>query len=324
MLSPHLKFGTLSVRTFYHRVMAINAAAKGHSTPPESLIGQLLWREYFHANQWATKNYSQIRGNALSRYIHWDLQTKYDAKGVELERGAMEEIWRTEEPVAYERLMAWKEGRTGFPWIDALMRQLKQNGWMHHLGRHSVACFLTRGHLWISWERGTEVFAQHLVDHDASVNEGNWYVPSHCLLDSTDPSSCRMWLSASAFFHQYYRVYSPATYGQKSDKSGALIRKYCPELDGLPDKYIYEPWKATPAILKSAKVVLGVDYPKVSPPYIVLPSSTDVIVLQRIIDDAAMKDSCMKDMKAAYAAKLYGQFPPSSSFDHKLTRYFSR
>lgn len=142
------------------------------------------------------------------------------------------------------------------------MRQLKQEGWMHHLGRHSTACMLTRGQLYISWERvrpapsfqlgahprkqGMEVYEELLVDHDSAVNGGNW-----------------MWLSCSAFFAQYFRVYSPATYGQNTEKTGKLIRKYCPELKGYSDKLIYTPWLATVAVQKAAGCVIGVDYPKV-------------------------------------------------------------
>lgn len=114
-----------------------------------------------------------------------------------------------------------------------------------------------------------------------------------------------MWLSASAFFHQYYRVYSPATYGQKSDPSGALIRHYCPELAQLPDKFIYEPWKAPNATLAKAGVTLGADYPEVS-----CRGAWSVRSLkpasQRIIDDKVGKEAAMRKLKAAYAAKIYG------------------
>ncbi|KDE04854.1 hypothetical protein MVLG_04714 [Microbotryum lychnidis-dioicae p1A1 Lamole] len=273
-LSPHMKFGTLSCRLFWYRVKEIEAKFKAHATPPESLIGQLLWREFYHANQAATPYFNRIRGNNASRYITWSLQTRYDEQGDELPRAEMEKIWREEESKAFEQFQAWKEGRTGFPWIDALMRQLRQEGWVHHLGRHSLACFLTRGQLYISWERGADVFDRYLIDWDPALNAGNW-----------------MWLSASAFFSQYFRVYSPATYGQKSDKSGALIRKYCPELDGLSDKYIYEPWNASPAELKKAKVVLGTTYP------------------ERMVDDKVAKAKALTLIKAAYSAKLQGDDP---------------
>lgn len=97
-----------------------------------------------------------------------------------------------------------------------------------------------------------------------------------------------MWLSASAFFSQYFRVYSPATYGQKSDKTGALIRKYCPELSKFPDKFIYEPWLAPLAVQKAAGCIIGVDYPA------------------RMVDDKKAKETAMSGMKVAYAAKIQG------------------
>merc|ERR1719456_1813516 len=71
-------------------------------------------------------------------------------------------------------LAAWEKGCTGYPFIDALMRQLRQTGWMHHLGRHAVACFLTRGDLWQSWTRGRDVFDKLLLDSDWALNNGNW------------------------------------------------------------------------------------------------------------------------------------------------------
>ena len=98
---------------------------------------------------------------------------------------------------------------------------------MHHLARHCVACFLTRGDLWQHWEEGARVFDYYLVDADWAVNNANWY-----------------WLSASAFFSQYFRVYSPISFAQKYDKNGNFIRHYVPELKDMPAKFIYEPWKA--------------------------------------------------------------------------------
>ena len=72
------------------------------------------------------------------------------------------------------KLEAWKNGKTGYPWIDACMTQLKEQGWMHHLGRHAVACFLTRGDLWQSWEKGADHFEETLIDFDWALNVGNW------------------------------------------------------------------------------------------------------------------------------------------------------
>ena len=125
------------------------------------------------------------------------------------------------------------------------MRQLRQEGWIHHLGRHAVACFLTRGDLWISWEEGQKVFEELLLDADWALNAGNW-----------------MWLSASAFFHQFFRVYSPVAFGKKTDPEGKYIKKYVPELAKFPSGIIYEPWKANLETQKKLGCIIGKDYPK--------------------------------------------------------------
>lgn len=144
-----------------------------------------------------------------------------------------------------EKLNKWKEGKTGFPFIDAIMTQLKSEGWIHHLARHAVACFLTRGDLWQSWEKGMLHFEEMLLDADWSLNAANW-----------------QWLSASAFFHQYYRVYSPIAFGKKTDKTGEFIREYLPVLSKMPDKYIYEPWLAPKEVQERVGCIIGKDYPK--------------------------------------------------------------
>ena len=121
LLSPYLKFGCLSIKEFYHKIQEIIEGKKS-TTPPESLLGQILFREYFYLNSYKTPNFHQIENNKLCRQIKWEDNEKY--------------------------LTAFKEAKTGFPLIDAIILQLKQFGWMHHLFRHSVACFLTRGNLW--------------------------------------------------------------------------------------------------------------------------------------------------------------------------------
>ncbi|XP_062995400.1 cryptochrome-1-like isoform X2 [Elgaria multicarinata webbii] len=139
----------------------------------------------------------------------------------------------------------YQGGRTGYPFIDAIMTQLRTEGWIHHLARHAVACFLTRGDLWISWEEGQKVFEELLLDADWSLNAGNW-----------------QWLSASAFFHQFFRVYSPVAFGKKTDKNGEYIKKYLPFLQKFPSDYIYEPWKAPRSMQERAGCIIGKDYPK--------------------------------------------------------------
>ncbi|KAF4518708.1 (6-4)-photolyase(1) [Ephemera danica] len=211
VLSPYIKFGCLSARTFYH--------GSAHSKPPVSLVGQMLWREFFYTVSAATPNFDRMQGNPICCQIPWGSNPTH--------------------------LKAWTEGQTGFPFIDAVMRQLRQEGWIHHLARHSVACFLTRGDLWISWEEGMKVFEEFLLDADWALNAGNW-----------------MWLSASAFFHQYFRVYSPIAFGKKTDKDGSFIRKYVPELAKYPAEYIYEPWKSSLSVQRAAGCIIGQDYPR--------------------------------------------------------------
>ncbi|XP_023343983.1 cryptochrome-1, partial [Eurytemora carolleeae] len=218
VLSPYLKFGCLSPRTMYWQLQSIYKTGK-HTEPPVSLHGQLLWREFFYTVGANTRNFDKMEGNQICKQIDWDSNP--------------------------EKVAAWAEARTGFPWIDAIMTQLRTEGWIHHLARHSVACFLTRGDLYQSWERGQEVFEELLLDADWSLNAGNW-----------------MWLSASSFFYQFFRVYSPVAFGKKTDPTGEYIRKYLPQLKKYPDKYIYSPWEAPLAVQKAAGCIIGQDYPR--------------------------------------------------------------
>ncbi|TIB79690.1 hypothetical protein E3Q22_02359 [Wallemia mellicola] len=266
-LSPYIKFGALGVREFYWKVVDLMDQYDGEtSSEPENLPGQLIFREMYFAAQLAIgKPFGQIRGNKICRLIDWKLRNVYDENGEQI-------IPRPKGPKEDEEaLQKWADGFTGFPWIDAAMRQLKQEGWMHHLARHSVACFLTRGQLYISWERGAEVFDRYLVDRDPASNAGNW-----------------MWLSCSCFFHQYYRNYGTTTFPAKYDKTGKLVRKYVPELKDYPDKYIYKPWEAPEDVQKKAGCIIGKDYPK------------------PMVDEKRASSECMAKMKDQYAKKLYG------------------
>ena len=145
VLSPYLHFGTLSCRLFYWTLVDIEKKSKNHTTPPVSLVGQLLWREFFHYVGCYSPNFDKIEGNPICRQIQWDSDDALVEK--------------------------WKNAETGFPWIDAVMTQLRTEGWIHHLARHCVACFLTRGDLYQSWEKGTKVFEELLVDADWSLNK---------------------------------------------------------------------------------------------------------------------------------------------------------
>ncbi|KAL8707178.1 MAG: hypothetical protein Q9220_007745 [cf. Caloplaca sp. 1 TL-2023] len=227
LLSPHHHFGSLSVRLLYWRVQ--ETIAKPHnkkraSTIPTNLIGQLLFRDmYFGAQAALGYSFAQTHNNSHNRFVPWHLPSRIDP-ATDLMTGE----YVTDSPEAEQWLHRWRNGITGFPWIDALMRQLKQEGWIHHLGRHAVACFLTRGGCYIHWERGAEVFEEWLIDHETSCNSGNW-----------------QWLSCTAFFAQFYRCYSPIAFPKKTDDEGGFVRRYVPELEKFGKKCIYEPWKAS-------------------------------------------------------------------------------
>ncbi|KAM8979096.1 cryptochrome-1 isoform 2-T2 [Sarcophilus harrisii] len=218
-LSPYLRFGCLSCRLFYFKLTDLYKKVKKNSSPPLSLYGQLLWREFFYTAATNNPRFDKMEGNPICVQIPWDRNP--------------------------EALAKWAEGRTGFPWIDAIMTQLRQEGWIHHLARHAVACFLTRGDLWISWEEGMKVFEELLLDADWSINAGSW-----------------MWLSCSSFFQQFFHCYCPVGFGRRTDPNGDYIRRYLPVLRGFPAKYIYDPWNAPEGIQKVAKCLIGVNYPK--------------------------------------------------------------
>jgi cryptochrome len=261
VLSPYLKFGSLSCRTMYHQILQIYSKQK-HTDPPTSLLGQLLWREFYYVIAATTPEYHSMQGSSVSLQVDWHLS------------GAMYSPPSTHtksSPGAIEHLERWKKGQTGFPWIDAIMRQLQKEGWIHHLARHCVACFLTRGDCYISWERGAEVFEELLLDADPALNIGNW-----------------LWLSSSAFFTQYFRVYSPVAFpGKYKPASLAYIRKYVTELKEMPDKFLFEPWNAPKA--DQQKVGLGTLYP-----------------LPMLNHSEAMK-LCIDGLKQAYAKKQHGK-----------------
>ncbi|KAM8927315.1 cryptochrome-1-like [Pelodytes ibericus] len=251
VLSPYMKFGCLSARTFWWRLADIYRGKK-HSDPPVSLHGQLLWREFFYTAGVGIPNFNKMEGNPVCVQVDWSDNVNY--------------------------LKAWSEGKTGYPFIDAIMTQLRTEGWIHHLARHAVACFLTRGDLWISWEEGQKVFEELLLDADWSLNAGNW-----------------QWLSASAFFHQFFRVYSPVAFGKKTDKNGDYIKKYLPFLKKFPAEYIYEPWKAPRSLQERAGCIIGRDYPK-----------------PIVVHEEVSKQNIQR-MKAAYAKRSGGNAAPGES-----------
>ncbi|KAF2875621.1 FAD binding domain of DNA photolyase-domain-containing protein [Massariosphaeria phaeospora] len=283
LLSPHMHFGSLSCREFYWRVQDIVDKHKGTaSQPPTSLTGQLLFRDmYFGAQAALGYAFGQTYNNPNCRFIPWHLPSDIDTS-----TGLITGKHLTDSATAQDHFQRWKHGRTGFPWIDALMRQLQHEGWIHHLGRHAVASFLTRGGCYIDWERGAEVFEEWLIDHEAACNIGNW-----------------QWLSCTAFFSQFYRVYSPIAFPQKWDKDGDFVRRYVPELRGFDKKYIYEPWKAPVADQRKWGCLVRGDGSGGSS----TSEDGDLLVYPKpMFDFAAQREICLQGMKNAYAVGLRG------------------
>ncbi len=222
-LSPYLSTGCLSVRTVWHECLQANLSSD-HTKPPQSLIGQLMFREMFYLLSRSVENWDDDVGNSNCRPIEWG---EYDE----------------------DLVSAWESGMTGFPYIDAMMRQLEATGWMHHLGRHAVSCFLTRGQLWQNWKHGRDVFERKLVDSDWALNNGNW-----------------LWLAGVAPFSMpYYRVYNPCPDSKSSlnveAKEAEFVRHWVPELASFPSRYIFEPHLAPIEVQESAGCVVGRDYP---------------------------------------------------------------
>lgn len=291
LLSPHLHFGSLSIREFYWRVQdTIKAYSGKASQPPVSLIGQLLFRDmYFGAQAALGHNFAQAINNDHCRFIPWHLPSDISSS-----TNLLSGTYRIDSEEAEIWFQRWKYGLTGFPFIDALMRQLRQEGWIHHLGRHSVACFLTRGGCYIHWERGAEVFEEWLLDHEVACNAGNW-----------------QWLSCTAFFSQYFRMYSPIAFGKKWDPEGTFVKRYVPELEGVDKKYIYEPWKTPVGDLKKAKVKLVGEDEVME---LVKTSSSggeiEIGVYPRpMFDFSERRTICLDAMKKAYTVGLYGNDP---------------
>nr|CAD7443749.1 unnamed protein product [Timema bartmani] len=209
---------------FYWQLHDLFRAVHGDEPPAsESLTGQLIWREYFYTMSLNNQYYGEMARNKICLDIPWrekDIQKDLDM---------------------------WKQGKTGYPFIDAAMRQLLSEGWLHHVGRNAVATFLTRGDLWISWEEGLKHFLYYLLDADWSVCAGNW-----------------MWVSSSAFEQllDCSHCVCPVSYGRRLDPDGEYVRRYIPELRNFPVEYLYEPWKAPLEVQKKAGCIIGQRYPE--------------------------------------------------------------
>lgn len=195
-LSPHLHFGTLSPVELVHRV------GKKDGPGPDAFVRQLCWRDFHH----------QVLA-ARPRAASADYRDRHDR-------------WRDEEEAA-DDIEAWRRGRTGFPVVDAAMRQLAHEGWMHNRGRLIVASFLTKT-LYVDWRVGARHFLRHLVDGDIAANQLNW-----------------QWTAGTGNDTRPNRVLNPVLQGRRHDPDGTYVRRWVPELAELDGAAVHEPWKLT-------------------------------------------------------------------------------
>jgi deoxyribodipyrimidine photo-lyase len=219
-LSPHLRFGEISPRQLWHTVRAADCAGRTRcaASDMEKLLTEIVWRDFC---------YQLLHQHpALAERPHDDRFERFP--------------WRSDE----QGIDAWKRGRTGYPIVDAGMRQLWRTGWMHNRVRMVTASFLVK-HLLVDWRIGEAWFWDTLVDADPANNAFSW-----------------QWISGSgpdsAPFH---RIFNPVLQGEKFDPGGEYVRAFVPELSRMPASSIHKPWEASAAILRSAQVSLGETYP---------------------------------------------------------------
>ena len=219
-LSPYLRFGMVSASQV---VAAAQQAADNAPDAPsrassESWLNELIWREFYQS--------------ILYHYPHV-LKAPFKA--------SMSHIpWRD----APQELLAWKEGRTGYPIVDAGMRQLAATGWMHNRARMIVASFLVKD-LLINWQEGERWFMEKLVDGDPAANNGGWQWVAGTGTDAAP----------------YFRIFNPVLQGKKFDPNGDYVRRWVPELAQVPAQHIHSPWEMTAAEQQEATVRIGRDYP---------------------------------------------------------------
>ena len=223
-LSPHFRFGTVSPRTAVHTALArLERGEPGSRSSVMTWINELVWREFF---QQVLSAFPRV---ATSPFRPDAVVAPPRKPGPEHDR-----LFR-----------AWCDGRTGYPIVDAGMRQLNQTGWMHNRVRLIVASFLIKD-LRLDWRSGEEYFMQHLLDGDLAANNGNW---QWCAATGTDSMPG-------------YRIFNPVLQSKRFDAHGDYIRTYVPELARVPSARIHEPHVMTTEEQRHAAVRIGRDYPR--------------------------------------------------------------
>jgi deoxyribodipyrimidine photo-lyase len=219
LLSPHLHFGEIGPRQCWHRVSHAMGSGDGRERGAEAFLRELVWREFSThlLHHWPTLPDRPFRADFADF------------------------PWRNDDA----SLTAWQQGRTGYPIVDAGMRELWHTGWMHNRVRMVAASFLIK-HLLIPWQQGEAWFWDTLVDADLANNAASWQWVAGCGADAAP----------------YFRIFNPVLQGQKFDTDGAYVRRWVPELAKLPNKFVHQPWAAPDDILADAAVTLGGSYPR--------------------------------------------------------------
>ncbi len=218
LLSPHLHFGEISpVQILQHLNSTQNIPS--YNTDTNHFINELIWREFSCYLLYHTQTIHQENINTKFNNFPWKNHSL--------------------------QLTAWRLGKTGYPIIDAGMRELWQTGYMHNRVRMIVASFLVKN-LNIHWHKGRDWFWDCLVDADLANNSTSWQWVAGCGVDASP----------------YFRIFNPITQGEKFDGDGLYTKKFIPELKNLPNKYLFRPWEAPQEILQSANIILGTTYPK--------------------------------------------------------------
>lgn len=218
-LSPYFRFGCLSVRQFFSQLKQFASTSGKGQQLFEQLTKNLLLREFSYLVGFSVPSLDIMENNPLCIQLPWNDNNYY--------------------------LESWRNGKTGYPWIDAVIRQIRLEGWAHFLARQSIAVFLTRGYLWVSWVKGKDFFQEFMLDFEQPMS-----------------SVCWMQSSCSGFFCNQIESYDPCLIGKQMDPEGRYIKTYVPELKDFPSDYVHRPWLAPLYIQKQANCVIGEDYPK--------------------------------------------------------------
>ena len=217
-LSPHLAFGEISPKQIWFDVQQAIASNEIDSVNGAKFLAEIGWREF---SRYLLVHFPHVIENPFNNRFE-------------------DFPWQN----APTLLNAWKQGQTGYPIVDAGMRELWATGYMHNRVRMVVASFLTK-HCLMHWREGVDWFWDTLVDADIANNTASWQWASGCGADAAP----------------YFRIFNPILQGEKFDKEGAYIKKWLPELEKLPTKYINKPWEADLTTLQQAEVSLDENYP---------------------------------------------------------------